>query len=344
MKTLLALLPLVVAGFLAAGCSRNANRVVVYCALDPEFAEAVLDDFAKSSGIEVVKRFDTEANKSVGLYEDLVAEADRPRCDVHWNNEILATMRLQKQGILAPYASPAAKPFPDRFKAKDHTWTALAARARVLIVNTSKITAQEMPTSLEDLTAPRWKGRVAMAKPLFGMTATHAACLFAAWGDADAKTFFEKLKANDVQIVPGNKQAAVGVGVGQFDVGMTDTDDAFAEIDQGRPVKVVFPDADAPAGSGRGTLFVPNTVALIKGCPNPEGGKKLIDYLLRPEVEAKLAKGKSRQIPLNPKVEVKLPPEMAAARTATKLDVDFAEAAEVWDDSQRFLKDLFALR
>jgi len=344
MKTNLVLLSVLAAGLLLAGCSRNANRVVVYCALDPEFADVILDDFARSSGIEVVKRFDTEANKSVGLYEDLVAEAGRPRCDVHWNNEILATIRLQKQGILAPYASPAAKPFPGAFKAKDHTWTALAARARVLIVNTSKVKAAEMPSSLEDLTAPRWKGRVAMAKPLFGTTATHAACLFAAWGEADAKAFFEKLKANDVQIVPGNKQAAVGVGVGQFDIGMTDTDDAFAEIDQGRPVRIVFPDADAGPGRRRGTLFIPNTVALIKNCPNPEGGKKLIDYLLRPEVEAKLAKGKSRQVPLNPNVQVELPPEMEAGRAAQKLDVDFAEAAEVWDDSQRFLKDLFALR
>src|SRR5688500_6259069 len=100
MKPIL-VLSLLTVGLLAGGCSRNANRVVVYCALDPEFAEVILDDFAKSSGIEVVKRFDTEANKSVGLYEDLVAEANRPRCDVHWNNEILATIRLQKQGMLA---------------------------------------------------------------------------------------------------------------------------------------------------------------------------------------------------------------------------------------------------
>ena len=344
MKLNLAAVTILAAGLLLAGCSRNTNRVVVYCALDPEFADVILDDFAKASGLDVVKRFDTEANKSVGLYEDLVDEAERPRCDVHWNNEILATIRLQEKGILAPYTSPAAKPFPRAFKAKDHTWTALAARARVLIVNTSKVKAAEMPGSLEDLTAPRWKGRVAMAKPLFGTTATHAACLFAAWGETDAKAFFEKLKANGVQIVAGNKQVAAGVGIGQFDVGMTDTDDAFAEIDQGRPVTIVFPDADAPPGSGRGALFIPNTVALLKNCPNPEGGKKLIDYLLRPEVEAKLAKGKSRQLPLNPEVKVELPPEMEAGRAAVKLDVDFAEAAEAWNESQQFLKDLFAFR
>src|SRR5262245_36127727 len=102
----------------AAGCGSNSPRVVVYSALDREFAEPILSDFTKETGIAVVPRWDTEANKSVGLYEDLVREKDRPRCDVHWNNEIVATIRLQRQGILEPYASPAAVPFPTAWKAK----------------------------------------------------------------------------------------------------------------------------------------------------------------------------------------------------------------------------------
>src|SRR5439155_27285536 len=140
-----------------------------------------------------------------GLYEDLIREASRPRCDVHWNNEILATIRLQRHGIYAPYASPAALPHPAQFKAADHTWTAFAARARVLIVNTEKVKPGAQPKSIEDLTKPVWKGRVAMAKPLFGTTATQAACLFQAWGSARGRAFFEQLKANDIQIVAGNK-------------------------------------------------------------------------------------------------------------------------------------------
>ena len=69
--------------------------------------------------------------------------------------------------------------------------------------------AAEAPQSLEDLVEPAWKGRVAMAKPLFGTTATQGACLFQAWGAEEAKAFYEKLHANEVRIVPGNKQVAV---------------------------------------------------------------------------------------------------------------------------------------
>src|SRR5207248_9943768 len=106
---------------------------------DCEFSEPIMHDFDKESGLEVVPRWYTEANKSVGLYEDLVRERDKPRCDVHWNNEILATIRLERQGILQPYQSPFAEPFPAAFKAKDHTWTGFAARARVLLINTKLV-------------------------------------------------------------------------------------------------------------------------------------------------------------------------------------------------------------
>src|SRR2546423_11954244 len=141
-----------------SGCTRG-RQVTVYCAHDREFAEPMLQQFESETGIHVTVRYDSEANKAVGLYEDLRREAPRPRCDVHWNNEILATIRLQQEGILEPYASPAAVPYPPRFKAKDGSWTAFAARARVLIVNKDKVKPDEMPRSLADLTRPEWKGR-----------------------------------------------------------------------------------------------------------------------------------------------------------------------------------------
>lgn len=318
--------------------------MVVYCAHDREFAEPILRQFTKETGIPVVERYDTEANKSVGLYEDLVREAAKPRCDVHWNNEILATIRLQNQAILAPYASPSAEPFPAAFKAKDGTWTAFASRARVLLVNTDLVQEGEAPRNLLDLVKPEWKGRVAMAKPMFGTTASQAACLFQAWGETDAMRFYRQLKDNDIGLLPGNKQVAVAVGSGQYAVGMTDTDDAMAEIEAGKPVRMVFPDADAPRDSKRGVLFLPNTVAMIRGCPNPDGAKKLIDYLLSPAVESQLARSPSRQIPLNPAVQLEDLKPIETPATARPLPVDFAAAATAWPESQRFLVDLFALR
>jgi iron(III) transport system substrate-binding protein len=325
-----------------AGCGKPQSRVVLYCAQDQEFAEQVLGEFTHRTGLPVAPRYDTEADKSVSLYEELVKEAGRPRCDVHWNNEILSTIRLQRKGLLDPYASPSAAPFPAWAKAKDHTWHAFAGRARVLLVNTQLVPEAERPRGLLDLTDPKWKGRIAMAKPQFGTTATQAACLFEVLGTDRARAFYLGLKANGIQIVPGNKQVAEGVGQGQFAVGLTDTDDAMGEVEAGRPVALVFPDRDRPAEDRMGTLFIPNTVAVIKGCPNPDGARKLVDYLLSAEVETKLAETESHQIPLNPQVKARLPREIATPQTAKPMAVDFERAADLWDEVQTFLRNEFA--
>lgn len=326
-----------------AGCRKGEDRVVVYCAQDQEFAERIFTDFQAEQKLPVVPKFDTEANKSVSLAVELEREVDRPRADVHWNNEILATIRLARKGVYQPYTSPAAAAFPEWSKAKDGTWQAFAARARVLIVNTDLVPEADRPTGLLDLTDPKWKGRVAIAKPQFGTTATQAACLFEAFGPDAAKAFYRGLKANDVQVVAGNKQTATGVSEGKFAVGLTDTDDALIELNAGKPVAIVFPDrAGHPDHPNLGVLYIPNTVAVVKGGPNPDGARRLIDYLLSPATEAKLAEGGGFQIPLNPNVKTNLPPALLIPSQVKPMAVDFEKAADRWDEAQAFLRDEFA--
>jgi iron(III) transport system substrate-binding protein len=328
------------------GCGRSDPRVVVYCAQDEEFAKQVFADFTSRSGLQILPSYDTEAAKSVLLYEKIIREAEHPRCDVFWNNEILSTIRLQHQGLLEPYPSPSAAAYPASVpRAGDDTWHAFASRARVLLVNTRLVpNPADRPRGLFDLLQPRWRGKVAMAKPQYGTTATQAACLFQALGDDAARRFYLGLRENGVHIVSGNKQAAESVGNGEAAVGMTDTDDALEEVKAGHPVEIIFPDRDGDRAHPRlGTLFIPNTVAIVRGSLNPEGARKLIDYLLSADVEKQLAEADSHQIPLNPSVQAQLPKELATPQTVKKvMDVNFAEAAKRWDQVQRFLTAEFA--
>src|SRR5205823_1893618 len=122
----------------------------------------------------------------------------------------------------------------------------------------------DRPHRLLDLTQARFRGRVVMAKPEFGTSATHAACLFEVLEADDAKSFYLGLRANGVQIAPGNKQAAEWVGEGKSAVGITDTDDALTEVRAGRDVVLIYPDRDGDKDRPRmGTLYIPNTVCIL---------------------------------------------------------------------------------
>jgi ABC-type Fe3+ transport system substrate-binding protein len=57
-------------------------------------------------------------------------------------------------------------------------------------------------------------------------------------------------------------------------------------------------DDEGAANEGIGTLLIPNTVARIKGGPNPAHAATLIDFLLSEEVERMLAESTSHNIPL----------------------------------------------
>jgi iron(III) transport system substrate-binding protein len=326
-----------------AGCkpsepgAKEVGTVTVYSALDREFSEPILQAYEKRTGVRILSKFDVESTKTVGLTNLIMTEAARPRCDLFWNNEILNTLRLKEKGLLAPFHPGHAGELPETFKAGDGTWYGFAARARILIVNTRLVAEPDRPRGIGDLLDPKWKGKVGIAKPLFGTTATHAACLFAAWGEEKARRFFIDLKANGVQVLSGNKQVAQAVGSGQAAFGLTDTDDAMGEVDAGSPVVIVYPDR---RDGELGTLFVPNTLAILRGAPHPKAAEALADYLLSPEVEAALAAGPGAQIPLLRDTKARTRVETPA--TVHAMEADFEAAARIWDRVAAFLADEFA--
>ncbi len=324
---------------MAAGCTAGeAPDLVVYTALDEEFSDPILKEYGQQYGVKVAPKYDTEATKTVGLANAILAEKERPRCDLFWNNEILNTLRLQQAGLLDVYVSPQAERFPAMYRSEQGYWHGFAGRARVLIVNTQLIPDEaDRPGSIHDLADEKWRGRCGIAKPLFGTTATHAACLFAAWGDEQAKAYFQKLLDNEIQVLAGNKQVATSVAQGRLHFGITDTDDAIIELEKGAPVAIIYPDQE---DDGVGTLFIPNTLAVVRGCPHPQQARKLVDYLLTPEVERRLAEGSSAQIPLGEGVDAEIRVETPA--TVKAMQVDFEAAAQRWDAAASYLREVFS--
>ncbi len=338
-------LTLLVAVLLIAGSTparaedqpKPRGEVVVYTALDRQYSEPILKDFEAKTGIRVRPVYDTEAAKTVGLVNRIIAERARPRCDVFWNNEILRSIQLKREGLTQPYLSPSAADIPDSHKDAAGHWTGFAARARVLEI-AKDLKGTPAPTRWEDLVAPQPAGSApiaAIAKPLFGTTNTHAAVMWAHGGREKALAFWEAARRN-AALYPGNGPVADAVANGEALFGMTDTDDAHSLLMDGASIEIVYP-AGGPEGDG--VLLLPNTVVLIKGAPNSANGKALIDHLLSREVEATLAASRSAQIPLRegvkgPKGLPPLPPDRV-------LKVDWEKVADSLPEAQREMSRIF---
>jgi iron(III) transport system substrate-binding protein len=280
------------------------GELTVYCAHDSSYSEPILKQFEQETGIKLNIRFDTEATKSLGLTESLIREKDNPRCDVFWNNEILGTLDLQSKGILEPYKGSGYERIPAAFKDPDGQWTGFAARLRVWIINTNLISPT--PQAIDVIMEKDNLDRVTIAKPLYGTTRTHYTVLWQTMGENELKDWHDDVKARGLIFAQSNGQTKNLVAQANCTLGWTDTDDYFEAKDEGRSVEMLPYRLDKTDQ----TICIPNTVMMVKGCPQPELAKKLIDYLLSEKIEIQLSKSSARQIPLGPVDESQLSDEV----------------------------------
>lgn len=303
--------------------SKSNNEVIIYVSHDQDYSQPVLEAFEKQTGITVRAVYDTEASKTVGLTNRLIAEKQNPQADVFWNNEVLRTIQLKKEGVLAPYTPDNFETIDPLYKDPEGYWTGFAARARVLIVNTTLLSPEKYPSSLEDLTQPEFADSVTLADPRFGTTGSHLAALRKQWGKEPFERYLRTLKKQHLDIAQSNGQTRDKVAAGEKAVGFTDTDDVNDALIDKKPVAMIYPDQ----GEGQiGTLIIPNTAMLIRGAKNPDHAKQLINFLISAETESRLAHMKSAQMPLLPNVD--RPSHVPDVRSIKAMNIRWEDISE----------------
>lgn len=241
-----------------AGCASKENVVVVYSSQDQVFAEPIFREFTRQTGIEVRPVFDTESAKTAGLANRLRLERSNPQCDVFWSNEELHARLLLEEGVLS-----------------SNGWRTVGYRTRRIVLNTNQLAGMAAPKNLLELTNAAWRGKFAMAYPLFGTTGLHLQALRQSWGEPLWKQWCEGVVRNGAKIVDGNSMVVKLVGNGEVVLGLTDSDDVAAGQAQGFPIRALDP--------GPEMLAIPNTVALVQGAPRPLYAEALGAFLAKPE-------------------------------------------------------------
>jgi iron(III) transport system substrate-binding protein len=246
---------------LFVGCSHaNDSVVTLYAAQDREYVLPIVQAFTHRTGIRVDVVYDSEAVKTVALANRLFAERSRPQCDVFWNNEELRTRQLAAQAVFR----------------ETNSWASFGFRSRRLVINTNHLSLAQAPATLAALTNQLWRGKVALAFPLFGSTATHFLALRQRWGEARWEEWCRALVLNRPYLLDGNSVVVRHVGRGEAWIGLTDSDDIAAAQREGLPVAALPLNVDS--------LLLPNTVAVTRNAPHPDNAQKLFEFLQGPEV------------------------------------------------------------
>jgi len=249
------------------------GSVVIYTAHKASIVDTLLPLFEAETGLkaEVVKLGSSD------VFKRARAEAGAPAADVIWS--VTGSQLTENKDLLEAY-QPADFDKVDTQFVGDPSWTPYTAVVYVLAVNTDALPLDQAPKTWAELADPKWKGQIASARADgSGSAMQQLQTVLTVFGDQG----WDKYKEIASNFVFADSSGAVPryVADGEASMGLTLEDNALEYVKGGAPMAIVH--------LTDGTAATPDGVALVKGGPNPEGGKKFIDWAMSKATQDKLA-------------------------------------------------------
>jgi len=267
----------------------------------------------------------------------LIAEKANPVADVTYLGGQVGP-QARAAGVLEAYRPARWAEIPDGLKDAEGYWFTIHSGTLGLFVNTAALRGKAVPKSWKDLLKPDYKGMVGYLDPTsaavgqVGVVAVNLA-LGGSYENFDpAMKFFKDLQANQ-PIVP--KQTSYArVLSGEIPILFDYDFNAYrAQHTDKAPVAFAIPE--------EGTQILPYVMGLVKGGPNPENGKKVLDFVLSDDGQRHWASAYLRPVipaAMTPDIAAKFLPAADYARAKPLDVVKLAEATKVIVD--RYQKEV----
>lgn len=282
-----ALLTVVALGACSSGSQQGSSdgssdgRLTVYSGRNEALVGPILEQARKDLGLDIEVRYGSSAEMAAQLVE----EGDRTPADLFLSQDAGALESVSAAGILTAMPEAVVDRVPDRYRAADRTWVGVTARARVLVVDPA--IADEVPTSVRDLTDPKWKGRVGIA-PANASFQSFITAMRVIDGEDATEKWLRAMQANDVRTYENNIAIVEAVDAGQIDVGLVNhyyIHELEKEKGRAPDVKLVFM-AEGDPGS---LVNVSGVGITTTGSKDPDA-QALVDYLLGETAQRYFAK------------------------------------------------------
>ena len=272
----LALLALTLIAFAAAcgsfgsGEDADAGSLVIYSGRSESLVAPVIRRFRDASGLDVRVKYGGSSEIAATIGEE---GADSP-ADVFWAQEPGALGALAAR--FRPLPEDVVAAVPEWARHEDGLWVGISGRARVIIYN-SEIPQDDLPQSLEDLTSPKWKGRVGWP-PNNASFRVMITAMRQMWGEDKTREWLEGMLANDVKVFPRNTPLVVAAGAGEVDVGLVNhyyLHRFLAEEGDGFGARNLYLNDGGP-----GSLVMVAGAGVLDSADNPENAVRFIRFLL----------------------------------------------------------------
>jgi len=245
-------------------------------------SKSVLRSFTRATGITVrVLR----AGDAGAALSQVILTKDHPLGDVFYGVDNTFLTRALDARIFDAYRSPELTHVPATYVLDARHRVTPVDRADVCI-NTDKTWFAShhvaVPKTLDDLTKPAYKGLLVAENPATSSTGlAFLAATVARFGENGWRSYWAKLRTNDVQVVAGWDQAYDGA----FTAGAGHGDRPLVVSYASSPPAAVYFADPRPTRSPVGTMLSTclrqvEFVGVLRGAEHPRAAQKFIDFML----------------------------------------------------------------
>jgi iron(III) transport system substrate-binding protein len=263
-----------------------AAEVNVYSARKEVLIKPLLDNFTEQTGIKV--RLLT--GKADALLKRLEAEGSNSPADLFITTDAGRLHRAKAMNLLQSVESDQlAEIVPESMRDRENFWYGLSIRSRPIMYAKDRVQASELST-YEDLTDPRWKGRICIRSSGNIYNQSLLASMLVANGKDATSDWAKGLVANFARPPAGGDTDQIKmVAAGLCDIAIANTyylGKLLGADDQkkrsiGEKVSIFWPNQ-----SGRGAHVNVSGAGVTAASKNKENAIKLLEHLVSKESQA----------------------------------------------------------
>ena len=253
---------------------REPGSLVLYSGRSQKLIAPVVEQFEAATGIDVQVKYGDTFPVALMILE----EGDKSPADIYWAQDPGGLGFLSAEGRLSELSSDISDIVHDWAKPGDGTWVGLSGRARTLVY-TATIPESDLPSSLEDLTDPKWKGKIGWA-PSNSSFQTMVTGMRTAWGEEKTIQWLKGIQANEPIVYSKNTPQVAAAAAEEISIGLVNHYYLHRFIaDQGDTFNArnLYLNDGGP-----GSLIMVSGAGILNTSSNKENAEKFLKFMISP--------------------------------------------------------------
>ena len=305
---------------LATACSQESAKnetITVYSGRSEEFIAPFLEKFTAETGIELDVRY----GDSAALAAQLLEEGSNSPADLFLSQDAGSLGAVSSAQLFAQLPPQILSRVEPKYQSASSDWVGVTGRVRVFAYAPDRVSA--LPQTIDDLTAPSWKGRIGIA-PTNGSFQAFVTALIQSRGEAATEQWLTAIKDNEPVLFEKNSQIVEAIDNGQIDIGLVNHYYLWEVAEElGREINAKI---DFFQAGDIGNLTNVSGVAILATSKKQSAAQKFVEFMLRDDIQKKFVSDTHEYSLVNPAL---WPDGLPALQDVKSPAVDLASLADL---------------